>query len=970
MIAENEDVEINLVKKATQITSQSYSLGIVGETGETILYPLDLLTRNNIGNFKTTDPAPAQPPLLNQNYKLIGAAMGQTPSGSYPGLLMAANTPLVIPTAATGHAIVDARAVWKGVFYEPQWQDVVIADLNTYAPGGNLFGVSVPTIQFGQTVDDTEISGNTSSRAVPLSSYGFVDYAKMPNDAIFNAIQTCVCAVDATSPVTVRVYKSPASNDINFFNKTLLKEVIFDPGKFPTDLNSIKTIPFGESLRASKDEYVYVAFFSTGLMNFKFWNTQGARTNFIWKSDTANPWGAVWLTASAGFYQAGFRLANIDSNITAIQEAVAANTKAISNAMVADPITGFVAGGAAVPIVQWTHVRGDSEMTGLNQFWNQQGVGQYEKLTNAALFNKIVVPFKGTASTQVTVKVYSSSGASSLKTNPASMTLLASLDYTAGAFNQTAAPAEIYLPTPVKVASGDYLYVFAFANVGGNVTVNAFTNDAPAAPLRHSFFYLASATPWTLSWTASFVTAGYYASTFKLSLVDVDIANKIATLAAAVAAIPTATLNVNIILPSKHYATVGFSRTLYFENILYTVENGSDGQSRYQVVVDCAVGTGYTNFWKITPTAANVGSYAFTVIVYDASKNIIAQKTSTLIVTAAIQVGSTKNVLFVGDSLTEPGATAKAIYDGFVTLGGTIPTFNGLRSAAPAKTEGRSGWTSANFTTKGPGVDGSFYRFELSGVVVAPPQFSSYTNNGSTYQVYEVNITGGSGYINCVRSAGSSNPTASGTLTQTVVNGGDATLNYSAYSISDGNPFWDGSAVNFTYYRTTKLGLAAGVKFDLVSVMLGINDIGQQPTNVLSDATITGFVNNQKTLANAILADNAACKVVIQLEPSCNNTGGGFTKSSSFPLYMQNMFKLWNALVLAFDNGAFNANVSIGCANAGIHRFYGYAQADVVFSSRYAGITEKYNGNNVHPQTSGYQEMGDNIFPQIHNQLL
>jgi lysophospholipase L1-like esterase len=171
-------------------------------------------------------------------------------------------------------------------------------------------------------------------------------------------------------------------------------------------------------------------------------------------------------------------------------------------------------------------------------------------------------------------------------------------------------------------------------------------------------------------------------------------------------------------------------------------------------------------------------------------------------------------------------------------------------------------------------------------------------------------------------------------------------------------------------YRTVKLGLDSGTKFDLVSIQLGINDIGQTPSAVLSDATISGITNNLKAIVSAFTVDNPTGKVIVQLSPSCNSTGGGFGASSQFPLYMTNMFKLRNSLVTAFDSGAFNANVYIGYAGAFMHRFYGYPQATVNISSRYSGVTESYNTNSVHPRTEGYQELGDGIFPQIHKLLL
>jgi hypothetical protein len=127
-----ETIKTNQLPVVTDLTGAK----VIGLTGNGIdaAFPLDSLVRNNIGQFKTTDAAPPTP-LLNQSYELVGSAVGQTPSGTYTHLLMASSTPLVIPAAATGHAIINAHAIWNGSYWIPVWQDVVLpsTDLTGYA---------------------------------------------------------------------------------------------------------------------------------------------------------------------------------------------------------------------------------------------------------------------------------------------------------------------------------------------------------------------------------------------------------------------------------------------------------------------------------------------------------------------------------------------------------------------------------------------------------------------------------------------------------------------------------------------------------------------------------------------------------------------------------------------------------------------------------------------------------------------
>jgi hypothetical protein len=128
----NEDVQINEIADATEITNESRALG-VNDAGETVMFQLSLLRGSKIGNFKTTDSTPVSP-MLNQYYDLIGTGDGASPSGTYINLLTAASTPLVVPTPSAGHAILYARAFFNGTFWVRDYQDTALpnSDLTNY----------------------------------------------------------------------------------------------------------------------------------------------------------------------------------------------------------------------------------------------------------------------------------------------------------------------------------------------------------------------------------------------------------------------------------------------------------------------------------------------------------------------------------------------------------------------------------------------------------------------------------------------------------------------------------------------------------------------------------------------------------------------------------------------------------------------------------------------------------------------
>ena len=74
------------------------------------------------------------------------------------------------------------------------------------------------------------------------------------------------------------------------------------------------------------------------------------------------------------------------------------------------------------------------------------------------------------------------------------------------------------------------------------------------------------------------------------------------------------------------------------------------------------------------------------------------------------------------------------------------------------------------------------FEFTVSGITVDPSVGDVYSNNSSNFELIEVNISSGSGTLMGVRTSGTNNPSASGTLTR-VSGSGDASITFSAYSV-------------------------------------------------------------------------------------------------------------------------------------------------------------------------------------------
>lgn len=220
----NENKPISGYPVETTITANSKVLGI-NDAGKARLFTLASLRTNNIGNFKTTDAAPPTP-LLNQNYTLIGSAMGNTPSGTYTNLLMAASTPLVIPAAASGHAILNAHAVWNGTFWVPVWQDIVI-------PAQDLSGYVAKTAKTDYLLT---LVASTPNLYIPanVQMNKYVNASNGVITSLTNPIVSDFIAVDPTKKYSI-------SSDISL-GLTTYKNLTF--------LNSAKTTVLGFSSRS------------------------------------------------------------------------------------------------------------------------------------------------------------------------------------------------------------------------------------------------------------------------------------------------------------------------------------------------------------------------------------------------------------------------------------------------------------------------------------------------------------------------------------------------------------------------------------------------------------------------------------------------------------------------------------------------------------------------------------------------
>jgi hypothetical protein len=613
--------------------------------------------------------------------------------------------------------------------------------------------------------------------------------------------------------------------------------------------------------------------------------------------------------------------------------------------------------------IEYQHARGVAEEVG-DADYTMHGVGCYCQVGAVAIeVNRIRVK-AGSATTGTTtyIKVYQSA------TKPT--TFIPDTDFAllySGSQVWTGSTADrvIELPEILTIPANYYVYILYSSLTSVDTKQRRWTADPNGDRMKLALCVSTDyANIFTKSW--QFGGTGYwetppvlYMDSVYAKETTVDTLQAEVTALTATVAAKSAIYLPRITIPATIYAAVGVELNLYYDALVLPIDRGLQSPLNTQVEIICAKGDLFERKFTFTPVSGDVGTYSMVINVYNCNKTILQTKTVSLIVVAATAPSAVKYGVMVGDSLTNNGPITSTIQTWFAALGSNLPIFVGFKGTSPANHEGYPGWTFALFTSG----TAQYYKFQVSGVtsVVYP---AVYSNNGSQFTVIRTKTAAGSGYIECSRTSGTNAPLASGTLTK-VSGSGDATITYSSYAMNAQNPFWNTGTglMDIANYRS-EMGMGATL-LDFVTIQLGVNDCGGA---VKTEAAILTIIAKAKLLIDAFLADNAACKIIVELPTIDGNTKGGwgtnYGATDSKEAYQTNLWRFRELVISNFDVGAYNANVSVGIAGLGIDRYYGYELDSVAISARDSS-TELIHINAAHPITSGYEQIGDSIYPQL-----
>ena len=415
-----------------------------------------------------------------------------------------------------------------------------------------------------------------------------------------------------------------------------------------------------------------------------------------------------------------------------------------------------------------------------------------------------------------------------------------------------------------------------------------------------------------------------------------------------------------IFTPAVIYATEGVETNIYFDNVLFS----NLPNTLLDIDITCNKGRQYEKFWRIKPSAEDAETTVWKIDVRFDGK-LIASKTSELVITnSKTASGKSIKVLCIGDSTTAGGQYVSIVNTDYQPLASPSMTFLGTKGLAPDNHEGRGGWKFVQYAGDG-GI--SSVKFNMKGVDEAPGMGAVYSNNQSEFTVSEINLDGKNGYISARRTKGSSNPELKGKLIK-VSGVGATSLAYSDISIVAGNPFWNSDTKRLDFKKYLKDHGYTLNADDLITVHLGINDVFNGVVSSEKLESIKADFNKMiKEFRSVIPNINIALCLTIPPAISQDAFAISYANGQSLNGYMNNYKQLLAFLINNYDTPEMRAS-KLYCIgfNHCIDRTNNFNKATMPANSRSKELIETWV-NGVHPDKTGYYQMGDALYTFIRN---
>ena len=514
---------------------------------------------------------------------------------------------------------------------------------------------------------DSEYVGDTYYQNKGLGTYLLCD-----SQVYFNKI-SFKFGLATAHEFKVRIYSGTTapSGTWSLSSYTLLHEETYASGDFETDENNFTTINLNtDGLTVEGGQYLLVLGRATDNTTFRYkrWSSGASAptsTLLFSGNDYTVGWTENW---SVSGYTMVPLLLEYQKNITTqINDAVDDRTDIPQKTAIA-----------------YEHVRGDSELIGDDTSYPRRGFMLYEQMSGDTVFNCFQIGVNAFIPHNFKVGIFVTSAPTRFL---ASQPLILEQDVTYKNSNYSYdGILTVDLDEDITVLSGEYVMIGLYGDDGETLLFynKGFIADSGSAPYRHIHYYYnnATATPFAVSWTES---TGY-STTFRLlkkviKIDEVDVLDK-------------------ILIPAEINVAIDRELNIWNDclNEYYTINYKSD--------VGSAKARGYRH------TGAGLTSDSLAISLWDKRK-LIDYKNITINSVSKSNGSGTKQILLIGDSITDNGEYPAEINNLITTDGGFTPLFLGTQITDTIKHEGRTGWAYDTFTQSGsPFWDGTRVNFQ------------------------------------------------------------------------------------------------------------------------------------------------------------------------------------------------------------------------------------------------------------------
>lgn len=835
----------------------------------------------------------------------------------------------------------------------------VTASTNT--GGSVLFNtpVYVPGVTYQHPRDPAEIDGNMANGySASFVTYGM--YELMSSDTSVSSIKANVWNTNTSRDVTLKVFARPTSLDFNPDSVTPLYSGTINHASMPHasvsggtlfNLTSTVVVPanqymfvFWQSTTASE---IHIAYFNTNAQ------TTPLRHGFLFGNANSN-----FFFGGTNFYAATFRVyANTDS--TRVIVPTAGNTEFFTNPgfetlgtggtalWLGQEISNSATGVVDEHIIVHSGTHAAKLTSGAANWYTPQVIHQMTVTPG----QKYQLSFwtRGDGTNAGKYAIYDLSNSSYLNSTAQGLTTgITGTTYTQVTTSFTA-PA----------GCNSIIFYFLSANILNAVT---YFDDLSLRTLTDVVTLVPVSTQTLLnnlpSSSVIFSDPNGIMTSTNVRDAIIESYNK----AASGGGSPTlvALVSPRIVLPDNLYAVVGDKLQLFFRGII-------EAQNPYALpyTITSTVGNAYPRYFEYTPVIGDVGNKTLTFKVLNYDYSVLTTKTVNLkVVNHTTQPASNKNILIVGDSLTQAAVWPQEFYRRLTQTGGTPTglgygniTFIGDTAMSSYPTQaytGYGGWSYGAYngtigSTSGHVLTGTFNKDKTD--------VGSYwlDGNGNTVQI-EYAVGG-------LKVHGSGTFPASGTLTH--VSGATHTTNivYTAATNEPESPFWDSglNRISFTSWASRN----SYSTIDAAYVLLGWNSTSG--TNV---SDYTSYINEAKVFLDRFHTDypSSIVRLVGVQIPSINGgLGNNYGANGGLSEYY-GMLRSMNYMNEAYQNLANNPTysswVSFVATAPEFDSENNMPQTLNPVNSRNAA-TEYRGINGVHPDTTGYLQMADTVFREF-----